>query len=158
MRRGSKKPPTFYPFVSSQTATSTYLWIRHLPAQNSSPGQKKPWKRKKHLSYHISWLKTGALFDWVMLWIYATHYFYSIYIGGRACFLIDAVLMSVIAFFPTRRRRRKKQSSCVHERELGVGEDVIYLQLFKIIIMAFQIIFNTNVIICINNVYKVKSC
>ncbi len=40
MRRGSKKPPTFYPFVSSQTATSTYLWIRHLPTQNSSPVEK----------------------------------------------------------------------------------------------------------------------
>jgi len=40
MRRGSKKPPTFYPFVCSQTATSTYLWIMHLPTQNSSPGEK----------------------------------------------------------------------------------------------------------------------
>lgn len=116
---------------------------------------KKPWKWEKHLSYHISWLiiKTGALFDWVMLWIYVTayaplntrcSYFSSIYIGDSACFLIDAVLMSVIAFFP-RRRRIKKQKLCP-------------FQFFKIIIMAFQIIFNTIVITCINNVCKVKSC
>lgn len=61
-----------------------------------------------------------------MLWIYATHYFYSIYIGGRACFLIDAVLMSVIAFFPQQeeeeeRNKRRNKAVVFMRGSWGLG-------------------------------------